>query len=215
MKLYLVLHGETEEMRRGVRLGHLAKLSRDGHKQAKIVAKRLFKIHFDKIFCSPTLRAKETARIIMSRKNKKTTKYTELPELVERKEPSKFIGTSTNKFPWDYFKKHRLNRNWRYDDGESFNDIFARVKKVLAIFAHESPNNIILAVSHSSITRAIFAYVMMRNKLTPRQYYDLTEKVGVFPTGITVLEYNQKIFESHPTWKLISWMDRSHLDIAK
>ncbi|OGZ02503.1 MAG: hypothetical protein A2430_01725 [Candidatus Liptonbacteria bacterium RIFOXYC1_FULL_36_8] len=205
MKVYLVRHGETEGMERGIRLGHLDMLSKEGIKQSQTLANRLSKINFDLIYSSPTIRAKDTCKIILS--NRDVKRVIKLNELIERKEASCFVGMPTDEVPWDYLKKHRLKRNWHYKDGESFDDIFSRAKKILEIFSKHKDKDHILAMTHGSIIRAVLAVVIFEDELTPRQYYRLTERAEILPASITILEYTQKSFESIPSWKLVTWMD--------
>ena len=61
--IYLVRHGESEANVAGLH-GLDTKLTETGKKQAKLLAQQFKKIHFDAIFSSPLVRAKETAAII-------------------------------------------------------------------------------------------------------------------------------------------------------
>lgn len=214
MKVFIVLHGDTEETNLRIRLGANAKLSNKGILQSEIIGEYLNNFKFDRIFSSPTIRAKRTAEIILSKLTQKRAdlKIIDKNILIERKEPTKFIGTPTDEFPWEFFKKRRLNKNWRFEDGESFNDLINRVKDILDTFTLDiHPNTRTLAVTHSSIARAIFAYVILGEAITPRKYYDLVERIKIIPAGLFILEYTQEVFDSYPTWKVISWMDRSYL----
>lgn len=209
MEIFLIRHGETNGTERGIRLGSVDNLSKRGIKQSKILAMHLSDIKFDVIFSSPTLRALQTAEIILSLRGEGS--IVKLSEISERKEASYFEGMLTNKIPWNYLKKHRLKRNWKYKDGESFSDIFNRSKNILNIFRKYSSKNKILVITHGSIIRALLSIVIFGEKLTPRQYYRLTERIEIHPASVTILKYDQKIFEPKPTWKLNTWMDISHL----
>lgn len=62
---YIVRHGETDWNVKGLLQGHLgADLNKNGQKQAKKLANKLKNIHFDAIFSSDLIRAKQTAEII-------------------------------------------------------------------------------------------------------------------------------------------------------
>ena len=61
--IYIIRHGESEANQQD-RYGLDTGLTEKGRVQAKNVAKRFHKTHFDVIFSSPLVRAKETAEII-------------------------------------------------------------------------------------------------------------------------------------------------------
>lgn len=210
INLFLVRHGETEGMIKGIRLSASDPLSLQGLKQADFLAKRLQYLNFDYIYTSPTLRATQTVKVI-SEKYPKTNPI-KLDDLAERKEASDFIGLTPDKMPWDFIKKHRLNRYWRYGDGESFDDIYKRASRVLDKMSDHPTGSKILAVSHGSFTRAVFAVVLLGPELTPRHYFDMTEKLTISATAVSELEFSQKNYEDSPSWKIISWMDKSHLE---
>ena len=61
---YIVRHGETEGNASGI-LGLNPRLTANGVKQAQGLAKQLKSIHFDAVFSSDLIRAKQTAEIIV------------------------------------------------------------------------------------------------------------------------------------------------------
>lgn len=130
INLYLVRHAETMGMRQGVRLGNDDELSPNGISQATLLAERLADTTFSQVYCSPTLRAKQSLEKIQQT-NPSTSKVAYDKDLVERREATSLIGVKTENMPWDYLKKHRLKRKWRYEDSESFQDIYERSLKVL------------------------------------------------------------------------------------
>ncbi|MBE6152610.1 MAG: histidine phosphatase family protein [Firmicutes bacterium] len=63
--IYIVRHGQTDYNKNGRYAGRIdVPLNDIGRDQAKIVKEKLKDIKFDKIFCSPLVRAYETAQII-------------------------------------------------------------------------------------------------------------------------------------------------------
>jgi broad specificity phosphatase PhoE len=70
MILYIVRHGETTHNKRGIFMGHYdAKLSDQGIKQAKLLAKRLKLVNFDYIYSSDLARARRTSEEIAKFQN--------------------------------------------------------------------------------------------------------------------------------------------------
>lgn len=210
ISLYLIRHAETMGMRAGVRLSCDDKLSPRGLKQAQLLAKRLTGISFSQVYCSPTPRAKQSLEIIKSI-NPSANNVIFDGDLVERKEATSLIGVKTENMPWVYIKKHRLNRKWRYKDSESFQDIYERSIRVLDKLSENCHQSNILVVTHGSFIRALFATILLGHKLTPRQYFLLTEKLNIFASAISKLEYSKKYYEEEPSWKIITWMDTAHL----
>ena len=66
MKIYLVRHGETDWNQAGLLQGQTdIALNAQGLEQAHDAAERLKKVPFEIAFCSPLIRAKRTAEIII------------------------------------------------------------------------------------------------------------------------------------------------------
>jgi len=69
MKLIIVRHGETEENKKGIVMGHLpGKLSQEGINQIKKVALRLKDEKIDFIYSSDLTRASDTGLLILRKK---------------------------------------------------------------------------------------------------------------------------------------------------
>lgn len=207
--LYLVRHSESQGMREGIRLSPLSYITSRGRKQAIKLAKRLasLKLHF--IYSSPTLRSGQTTEIII--KNIAHNNVIYLSDLVERRETSSLIGMATKDLPWKYLRKHRLNRFWRHQDAESFDDIHNRATRVLDKFKQHPPGSNILVISHGSFIRAMLAEILTSQQLSPKHYYQMTEKIVVAPAAISILKYSKEYYEENACWKLVSWMDSAHL----
>ncbi len=214
INLYLVRHAETVGMHQGVRLGNDDELSPNGINQAIFLAKRLSTVSFNKVYCSPTLRAKQSLEKIQQ-VNSTVNNIIFDKDLIERREATSLIGVKTENMPWAYLKKHRLHRRWRFEDSESFQDIYDRSLIVLKKLAQNGNNDNVLVVTHGSFIRALFATILLGDGLTPRQYFQLTEKLNIFASAISKLEYSQKYYEDSPSWKIITWMDTAHLESTK
>ena len=65
-RLHLVRHGEVDEAYHEVFGGQIdMELSPLGHEQARRLAKFLGDRHFDRIYCSPMLRVRQTAKPLL------------------------------------------------------------------------------------------------------------------------------------------------------
>jgi len=95
MDLYLVRHAETFG-NTGADDSADPVLTQRGHTQANLLAKRLASVPFDAIFCSPLLRAVETAQAVLSRQ-KRPIPVELLPELMEHQPVPDYCGLPTEK----------------------------------------------------------------------------------------------------------------------
>lgn len=69
MRLYVLRHGQTDYNKEGKFQGQSdIELNKEGRKQARITAKKLENIKFDKVYVSPLKRAIETAKIVTNNK---------------------------------------------------------------------------------------------------------------------------------------------------
>ena len=95
MDLYIVRHAETYG-NTGADDSADPVLTQRGHEQARLLAERLADLRFDAVYCSPLLRAVETAQAILSRQNR-TLPVQLLPELMEHQPPQGYSGLPTEK----------------------------------------------------------------------------------------------------------------------
>ena len=95
MDLYLVRHAETFG-NTGADDSADPVLTPRGQEQARLLAERLASFAFDAVFCSPLLRAVQTAQIILSRQ-KNAVPVELLPELMEHQPPEAYCGLPTQK----------------------------------------------------------------------------------------------------------------------
>ncbi len=212
IKLYFVRHAEAVGMREGVRLGAENSLTEEGQAQSLVLASRFSAQIFDKLFSSPTPRATKTAEAIAHQLGNLTTEIDS--DLVERREPSSFINKKTSDLPWEMIRSERIDPDWRLEDAESLNEILTRISRFMTKIEALNATAKVIAVSHGSFIRAAVVKSLLGEELTPQQYYRLTERMAIKPTGITELEYSQAYFESNASWKLIKWMDDAHLTSA-
>lgn len=143
-EIYLVRHGETFDNARQVMQGQMqGELNEKGRKQARQVAERLAKEHFDAIVASDLHRSIQTAEIIASPHGLpvRTT-----PLLRERD-----WGSFTGRFIPDL--KHEV---WP-DDIESEEALLQRAREFLIYITTTWPDSRVVAVGHGIFNKAILA----------------------------------------------------------
>ena len=95
MDLYLTRHAETFG-NTGADDSPDPILTDRGREQARLLADRLAAVAFDAVYCSPLLRAVETAQAIVSRQKHVSAVHL-LPELMEHQPPEGYCGLPTEK----------------------------------------------------------------------------------------------------------------------
>lgn len=136
MKLLLIRHGETIENREGIFQGwNPGKLSRLGERQAKLLGKRLKDVKIDLILTSDLRRTYDTAKEISKyHKNIKLIKDKLLRE--------RGLG--------DFQGKKRGEVDWREFNGESFLEVYARMKLFYKKILKKYKKETILIVGHGA-----------------------------------------------------------------
>lgn len=205
MKLYLIRHGESVANINDLYHFPDTPLSKEGEKQSKTIAQRISKIHIDFIYSSDFLRARQTAMVI-SEKTEKRIEFT--PLLREFGKPSKLWGKSDD-YPDSkiYVKLQKENfgdPDWKWEDGESFNELRSRAMEFLHSLSVKFKDKEIAIVSHGGMIKMMTAIAVTGNELTPQVFWNFWHNLWIKNTGITVLEFRNS------KWTLVTWNDMSH-----
>lgn len=151
----LIRHGETEANRTGITSGWSdVRLSEEGRMQAAKLADTLFETHPDiaAIYSSDLTRAYDTA--------KPTADYLELP-ITRRfalREMNFGDGEGCSKEERERYLS--LWKSWDepiYPNGETYNELIARVRGELAAIAKEHPGQKVAIFSHGRAIQAVIA----------------------------------------------------------
>lgn len=125
-------------------------LNEKGKDQARILAKELAGVHFDRVLCSPLSRAIETCKIICGDKYA----FEIEPRLIER-DFGEFEGLTRDQF--EFLKLWNANDKTRYIKAESMSHLVSRVFSLLDELAKE-PNKNYLLVSHGGVGCIVMSY---------------------------------------------------------
>ncbi len=129
MRLILLRHGETEEERNGVILGHLpGTLSKEGKTRAKRVAETIKKmdLHPEIIITSDLARAADYAAIIGQKLNLRIR----VDILVRERGAGAAEGKREDEIDWKEYEKNPAALR-KHRDGENFEDVRGRANKFL------------------------------------------------------------------------------------
>jgi alpha-ribazole phosphatase len=189
MKLILVRHGETIENNKlicqGQRGGHLSK---KGIAQAKKLARRLKKEHFDIIYCSDLKRTKDTLKEI--RKYHPRTKCIYSKELRERCF-GVWQGRNFEELQAYLDKKKLTLKTLRPKGGETSKQKQDRAVKFVKKVTKENPYKTVLFVTHGGIIWSLLRHFL---NLTWKQ----SKKIkGRSNAGITIIETDGKKHKVH------------------
>lgn len=156
MEIFFIRHGKTEYNEQCKVMGHIdAPLSESGQLEAEKLAEKLKNEKFDVIFCSPLLRAKQTARAV--------NEYQRCPiffdkRLIER-DCGKLSGIT-------YAELDELKPNWSWVIGdnrceqlnvETVEDMMKRVQDFANYVNEEWSDSKVLVVAHSGIASVFHA----------------------------------------------------------
>jgi broad specificity phosphatase PhoE len=155
-KLYLARHGESDWNAANRFQGHSDRpLTELGRKQAHALADLVAGESVEAIYSSPLERALETARIVGARTGLDVTTRDDLREV----DTGSWSGLSRaevkERFPEGFERWISGGAGW--EDGESYDQMAARVLEALREIAAAHPESRVLIVSHGGPIRAIQA----------------------------------------------------------
>ncbi|MBI5390577.1 histidine phosphatase family protein [Candidatus Woesearchaeota archaeon] len=189
MRLILTRHGETEENKAGIILGHLpGVLSALGKEQARKLADRLSKEHIDAIYSSDLARAVDTTKEIMKLHLGIPIHYT--PALRERS-LGEFEGKFRNEVGWPSDAR-KVSGKKDPPGGENFATAFDRATVFLRSLLNKHARETVLCVAHSGINRAMIAAIMGK---TPERIPEIEYQKHASITIIHVQERESPVVE--------------------
>jgi len=213
--VYFVRHGESVA-NLSDRNGHKRpddadRLSDHGWEQARGLGRRLQGEGLELIVASPMTRAQETAQGI--------AEVLELPvetdeDLFEVRQSDAFYASSpdygdTGTLRW----MPTADPSYAEPGAESFDDIVARVRRVMTRLGDLAAERRIVAVSHHNFLHFFLGVTMFGDDFTPAMVPGIY-MAGHANTGITIF---QRVSERWmdgvdlPGWVLTTWNDRAHL----
>ena len=167
--IILVRHASTSHNENSLWQGRSDySLNEKGLQQAERLSLHLKNEGFEIIFHSPMKRAKQTAEIIGKHHD---AEYRVVENFTEMD-----VGGFDGKKHQDIFENYpEIYRNWVMDidtaipGGESFNDVFERVKPGVEEIM-ESPGQNILVVGHAMVNRAILGQLLKMSPISARKF---------------------------------------------
>lgn len=152
MKLYVTRHGQTAWNRENIVCGTTdISLDETGMEQARETGRKLRDVPFDRVICSPMLRARQTARLILEGREVPMT----LDRRIREQDYGVFEGTCRLAQEFLEYKRHFARR---YPGGDSQMTTAQRVYDFLEDVGRRFPKETVLVVCHGGICRIIETY---------------------------------------------------------
>jgi len=187
MNIYLARHGQNEDNKNGILGGHRdLPLTVLGEEQAKQAARNIcdFGLQFAAVYCSPLVRARQTAAILCAEAGLPAS--IEEPLLIERD-----FGVMTGR-PVSSIKEFCFPDIIETDTGvyflspegaETFPELKNRAQQLLTTLVQKHCSDNILLVTHGDIGKMIYAayYDLPWQEVLTKFYFGNSEILHLFP----------------------------------
>ncbi len=200
MKLYIIRHGQTEwNLINKIQGWKNSNLTEKGMEDARKLGEKLQKIDFDYIYTSNQGRAIDTARLIRGKKKTEIIEDHDLQEIRLSLWEGMTIDEISKVYPEDYDTYMNRPDLYKPSEGESYEDLYRRINKVLKKIISCGGKNILI-VTHGVSLKIILAIIknIPLNKLS---------EIPVYPgTALNICKIKDNSLE------LILEGDTSHMD---
>lgn len=210
MNLILIRHGKTDAYLESKRQSPGSPLGEYGKKQAEALATKLHFSKIDHLYSSDWPRAIQTAEII----SKSISKEVKVHPLVHEILKSPILDdipddSEINKRFAKELQEHKNDFDWKFDNqGESFNDVILRAKKVLKFLEEEHGSDTVAIVSHGVFIAALVALILLGPEFDDKTFRHVCFSFHIHNTGVSSFKYNPE--KNH--WLMTCFNDHSHLE---
>ncbi|BHH81865.1 alpha-ribazole phosphatase [Desulforhopalus sp. 52FAK] len=191
--IYLIRHGEIDagKPRRFIGRSDL-QLTGRGRGQIAELSNFLGGMSFDRMFCSPLIRCRDTAEIIAENLNVGLDVEPGLAEINLGCWEGLTISEIKEKFPGEYEKRGEDMAGYRPPGGESFTDLLLRSKQVLQHIIEETVSQSVV-VSHAGVNRVLLCHILgmpLQNMFRLEQGYGCYNILHVIDNSIKLASLN-------------------------
>jgi len=160
-RLYIIRHGETEwnSQHRAQSYTDIP-LSDVGRQQAQCTAERLKDVNFDIAYSSDLSRAKETAEIILGKRNIQVNTLRSLREYDKGVFEGLHRDEYSLKYPDQYQASLIKDLDFAPESGESVRQVHDRISEFGTFLTYEHPNEDILIAGHGGSLRALVVHLL-------------------------------------------------------
>ncbi|MFH1915827.1 MAG: histidine phosphatase family protein [Nanoarchaeota archaeon] len=188
MRLTIVRHGETVENKTGILQGQRhGRLSLLGKEQARLLAKRLSREHFDIIYASDLRRVKQTLQPLLTHKPRTKVVFTK--ELRERSFGP--LEGKDNK-SIDFINEERHGKLSGKTRAETIEQFYLRILKFLKHIKKRHNGKRVLVITHGGTKLALIASI---KKIPFHTLYVTKTRIG--NTSVTIVSFKGKKHRFH------------------
>ena len=207
-RLHLIRHGETEwnSQHRAQSYTDIP-LSDVGRQQAQCTAERLKDVDFDIAYASDLSRAKETAKIILGKRNIQVKTSRSLREYNKGVFEGLHRSEYSLRYPDQYQASLTRDLDFAPESGESVRQVHDRVSEFGTFITSEHPNDDILIAGHGGSLRALVVHLLLLSLET-------TWKLATSNCSLTIIDTypNNNILQLYNDTSHLSTIGRQRVD---
>jgi len=180
--IYLLRHAESSANNAGILAGRLPSisLSRAGKVQSRAIVKTLKDLEITHIYSSPIQRCLETIEPFAKSSNSKVTSAPNFIEMDYGDWSGRKLSALRREKLWKSIQKRPSTV--RFPNGESFQEMQARIQKGLNDLARKHKKGRVLIVSHGDPIKVVIASALGMN-------LDDFQKIVVDPASLTIIDW--------------------------
>ena len=180
--IYLLRHAESSANSAGILAGRLPSisLSKAGKVQSRAIVEALNNLQVTHIYSSPIQRCLETIEPFAKSSKRKVTKAPNFIEMDYGDWSGRKLSALRGEKLWKSIQKRPSTV--RFPNGESFQEMQARIKKGLNELAKKHKKGRVLVVSHGDPIKVIIASALGMN-------LDDFQKLVVDPASLTIIDW--------------------------
>jgi probable phosphomutase (TIGR03848 family) len=180
--IYLLRHAESSANSAGILAGRLPSisLSKAGKVQSRAIVKALKNLEVTHIYSSPIQRCRETIEPFAKSSNRKVTSAPNFIEMDYGDWSGRKLSTLRREKLWKSIQKQPSTV--RFPNGESFQEMQARIKEGLNDLAKKHKKGRVLVVSHGDPIKVAIASALGMN-------LDEFQKLVVDPASLTIIDW--------------------------
>ena len=207
-RLHLIRHGETEwnSQHRAQSYTDIP-LSDVGRQQAQCTAERLKDVDFDIAYSSDLSRAKETAEIILGKRNIQVKTSRSLREYNKGVFEGLHRSEYSLRYPDQYQASLTRDIDFAPESGESVRQVHDRVSEFGTFITSEHPNGDILIAGHGGSLRALVVHLLLLSLET-------TWKLATSNCSLTIIDTypNNNVLQLYNDTSHLSTIGRQRVD---
>lgn len=185
MRLTITRHGQTVENTQGILQGQThGRLSTLGKEQAKLLAKRLSKEHFDIIYASDLRRVKQTVSPLLKYHPKTKLIYT---KTLRERSFGPLEGMCSRNIDFEHEELHGALSG--KTNGETKEQFYNGIKKFLTEIRSKHHGKSVLVIAHGGVKVAFMAIL---NRIPIKDLQEYKEGSPYRNTSVTVVSFTKK-----------------------